>query len=152
MDLDTPQFTAARVADLASIDLVAVHTWTSRGLVDPYRAPEEVKRGRGQARTYSLRDALRFYLAGRLHEQYRTPLPQAVRICEAVFGSLFNPQRAAFVLLEESTASTQGSRWCADVQQVAERLAAKPTSTVINVKKILDDVTKHAEYLLKSQP
>jgi hypothetical protein len=65
---------------------------------------------------------------------------------------LFNPQRAAFVLLEESTASTQGSRWCADVQQVAERLAAKPTSTVINVKKILDDVTKHAEYLLKSQP
>jgi|SRR5437870_598836 len=98
MDLDEPLLGAAQVAELANTDIINIHTWTTRGFTDPYHTSPRVRRGGGRARSYSLRDALRFFLMARLHSQYRTPLPQGVQICQSVFGEEnFNPQKAVIL-------------------------------------------------------
>ena len=102
MDLDEPLLGAAQVAELANTDIINIHTWTTRGFTDPYHTSPRVRRGGGRARSYSLRDALRFFLMARLHSQYRTPLPQGVQICQSVFGEEnFNPQKAGYLVVEE---------------------------------------------------
>jgi hypothetical protein len=90
-------------------------------------------------RSYSMRDALRFFLMARLHKQYRLPLPQGLEICQSVFGEEnFNPDKAAFLVLEQGTSRANDVTWCADLNSVSARLAAEPLAAVINVKCILD--------------
>lgn len=153
MNLDQAVFSAAQIADVAQTEILDVHTWTSRGFADPYHAKPRARRGRGRPRSYSLRDGLRFFLMARLHKQYRTPLPQGLRICQLVFGEEnFDPGRAAYLVLEESTSRAIGVHWCPDVNAVGGRLAGEPLATVINAKYILDTVAARARRLLKAAP
>jgi hypothetical protein len=139
MNLDDAFLSATHIADLAQTDIVSVHTWTTRGFADPYHAKPRVRRGGGRVRSYSMRDALRFFLMARLHKQYRLPLPQGLEICQSVFGEEnFNPDKAAFLVLEQGTSRANDATWCADLNSVAARLAAEPLAAVINVKCILD--------------
>ena len=93
MNLDVPILGAAQVAELAETEITNIHTWTTRGFTDPYHTKPSIRRGGGRARSYSLRDTLRFFLMARLHNQYRTPLPQGMQICQSVFGEdNFDPQ------------------------------------------------------------
>jgi hypothetical protein len=62
MDLDRAFLSATQIAELAQTDIMNVHTWTTRGFADPYHAKPRVRRGRGKPRSYSRRDALRFFL------------------------------------------------------------------------------------------
>ena len=146
MDLDRPQFSAAQIAELAHVEIVTVHTWTTRGLANPY-GDRDIKRGRGQARLYSLRDALRFYLMARFHQQFRLPLPAGIRICQSVFSDSFSTAKAAFLFLDTARPGLVAPTWCKDIHAVEQRLAVKLVGTVLDVKEIVANVTKHAEIL-----
>jgi len=148
VSIDKPQFNAAQIAELSAIDLVAVHTWTSRGLVDPYKSAEDLKRGRGRARLYSLRDALAFYLMGRLHKQYRLPLPQGRKICRSIFGSGYSPAKTKFVVLSVSTSLLVATAWCSTEAELAELLLRHPLATVLNVGLIWENVSAGAQQFL----
>lgn len=143
MKLDEALFTATEVARLAQTDIVNVHTWTTRGFADPYHAKPRVRRGRGKPRSYSVRDALRFFLMARLHEQYRTPLPRGLEICQAVFGEeSFNPDAAVYLVVEDARSlDLQSYR---DLKSLEPRLAGGPVTMVLNVKLILDQISAKA--------
>src|SRR5260370_20913723 len=137
MDLDEPLLGAAHVAELANTDIITIQTWTTRGFTDPYHPSPRVRRGGGRVRSYSLRDALRFFLMARLHSQYRTPLPQGLQICQSVFGEEnFNPQKAGYLVVEEGPGAG-GVRWFENLKTLGPHLAAEPVSVVINVGKML---------------
>ena len=141
MNLDEPLLGAAQVAELANTDIVNIHTWTTRGFTDPYHTSPRDRRGGGRARSYSIRDALRFFLMARLHSQYRTPLPQGSQICQSVFGEEnFNPKKAGYLVLEEGATNTGGVRWFENLKTLQQHLADEPVSLVINVKHILQRV------------
>jgi len=145
MDLDEPLLGAAQVAELANTDIINIHTWTTRGFTDPYHTSPRVRRGGGRARSYSLRDALRFFLMARLHIQYRTPLPQGVQICQSVFGEEnFNPQKAGYLVVEEGPSGVGGIRWYENLKALGQHLADEPVSLVINVRHILQHVESGA--------
>jgi hypothetical protein len=140
MNLDEPLLGAAQVAELAQIDIVNIHTWTTRGFTDPYHTSRRVRRGGGRVRSYSIRDALRFFLMARLHRQYRTPLPQGLQICQSVFGEEnFDPQKAGYLVVEECP-GIGGVRWHENLKTLAQHLAGAPVSLVINVRQILEQV------------
>lgn len=150
INLDSPKFSAAQIADLAQTELLNVHTWTSRGFADPYHAAPRVLRGRGRPRSYSLRDALRFFLMARLHKQYRTPLPQGLEICQLVFGAEnWAPSSAAFLVLDQSTSGAIDLHWCPDTAAVGRCLAVEPLATVVNVKRIFETVSARARQPLE---
>jgi hypothetical protein len=141
MDLDKPILGASQIAELADTDILNVHTWTTRGFTDPYHNSPKVRRAGGRARTYSIRDALRFYLMARLHKQYRTPMPQGLQISQAVFGEEnFNPQTAGYLVVEEGQSGFGGVRWFKNLQTLGRHLEDEPVNLVINVKQILDQV------------
>jgi len=149
MDLDKPLLGAAQIAELADTDIMNIHTWTTRGFTDPYHTSPKVRRGGGRARSYSLRDALRFFLMARLHKQYRTPLPQGLQICQGVFGEEnFNPDTAGYLVVEEGPSGLGGVRWFKNLQSLGSHLASEPVNLVINVKQILEQVTTGARYFL----
>jgi hypothetical protein len=140
MNLDEPLLGAAQVAELARTDIVNIHTWTTRGFTDPYHTSRRVRRGGGRVRSYSIRDALRFFLMARLHSQYRTPLPQGMHICQSVFGEEnFNPQKAGYLVVEEGP-GTGRVRWYENLKTLEQHLAGEPVSLVINVRQILEHV------------
>ena len=149
MKLDKAIYTAGQIADLAQTDILNVHTWTTRGFADPYHAKPRFRRGRGRVRSYTLRDGLRFFLMARLHKQYRTPLPQGLQVCHAVFGESFDPKTAAYLLLRENVARTIELQWCKDATEVGLELGFEPLSTVINVKHIYDSVCAEAQRILR---
>jgi hypothetical protein len=149
MELDEPMLGAAQIAALAKTDIVNIHTWTTRGFTDPYHTKRRVRRGGGRARSYSIRDALRFFLMARLHSQYRTPLPQGMQICQSVFGEEnFNPEKAGFLVLEEGASGIGKIRWFKDFEALGKQLASEPVNLVINVKHILFQVESGARQLL----
>lgn len=154
MNLDKPLLGAAQIAELAQTDIVNIHTWTTRGFADPYHTPPRVRRGGGRARSYSIRDALRFFLMARLHSQYRTPLPQGLQICQSVFGEEnFNPQKAGYLVVEEGPSGTGGMRWYENLKTLGEHLAGEPVSLVINVRHILKHVESGArQFLMAAHP
>src|SRR5205823_4426799 len=136
MILDKGILGASQIAAIAETDILNVHTWTTRGFADPYAKPR-IRRGRGRARSYSVRDALRFFLMARLHEQYRTPLPRGFEICELVFAAEnFDCGKAAYLVLEQSSSGAIDVQWCPDLNAVAQRLEVEALATVINVKYI----------------
>ena len=140
MNLDEPLLGAAQIAELAQTDIVNIHTWTTRGFTDPYHTSPRIRRGGGRTRSYSMRDALRFFLMARLHSQYRTPLPLGLQICQSVFGEEnFNPQKAGYLVVEEG-ASVGGMRWYENLKTLGQHLAGEPVSLVINVRHILEHV------------
>lgn len=96
-------------------------------------------------RSYSIRDALRFFLMARLHNQYRTPLPQGRGICESVFGEdSFDPDKAGYLVIEEDRSGKEGKvRWFENLKTLAQHLADEPVSLVINVRQILEEVRSH---------
>jgi hypothetical protein len=152
MDLDEPLLGAAQIAELVDTDIVNIHTWTTRGFTDPYHTKRRVRRGGGRARSYSTRDALRFFLMARLHRQYRTPLPQGMQICQSVFGEEnFNRQNAGYLVLEEGP-SGGGVRWYKDRKTLDQHLADEPVSLVINVKQISQLVESRVRQLLATDP
>ncbi len=102
MDIDNPKLDAGQVAKLAHLDVTEVHTWTTRGLCNPYQAPDEIRRGRGRMRSYSIGMPFRFRLMGLLHKQYRVPLPEGRRICEHAFGESVNIQKVRYLLVRSS--------------------------------------------------
>ena len=142
MDLDKPLLGAAQIAQLANTDIVNIHTWTTRGFTDPYHSNRRVRRGGGRARSYSIRDALRFVLMARLHSQYRTPLPQGMQICESVFGEEnFNPVHAGYLVVEEDQSGKEGRVvWFENLKTLGQHLAGESVSLVINVVQILEQV------------
>ena len=141
MNLDKPLLLAAQVADLAQTDIVNVHTWTTRGFTDPYHTGPRVRRGGGRPRSYSIRDALRFFLMARLHNQYRTPLPQGSQICQSLFGKEnFNPEKAGYLVVEEGPSGRGGARWFENLPALGKHLSGAPVSLVINVEHILRHV------------
>jgi hypothetical protein len=153
MNLDKPLLGAAHVAQLARTDIVNIHTWTTRGFTDPYHTNPRVRRGGGRARSYSIRDALRFFLMARLHSQYRTPLPQGLQICQSVFGEEnFNPQNAGYLVVEEGPSGSRRVRWYKDLQTLGQHLAGEPVSLVINVRHILQQVESGARQLKAPEP
>jgi hypothetical protein len=153
MNLDKPTLDAAQVAELAQTDIVNIHTWTTRGFADPYHAKPRVRRGGGRERSYSVRDALRFFLMARLHKQYRTPLPQGRRIGDLVFGEEnFNPKKAGYLVIEEDPFGIGEMRWYADSNAVRGRLEDEPVSMVINVRYILEKIESRARQLIELQP
>ena len=143
MDLDRAFLSAAQIAELAQTDITSVHTWTTRGFADPYHAKPRVRRGRGKPRSYSRRDALRFFLMAQLHKQYGTPLPRGLLICQAVFGEEnFDEDKAAYLVVDESAAAGSSDLgWHADLDSVCHHLATAPVTTVINVKHILGQIS-----------
>jgi len=148
MKLDKPLLTAIQVAELAHTEVVNIHTWTTRGFTDPYHTGR-VRRGGGRARSYSIRDALRFFLMARLHSQYRTPLPQGLQICQQVFAEEnFNPQKAGYLVVEEGESHIGAVRWFKDLKTLGDHLADAPVSLVINVKDILQQVESGARQFL----
>jgi len=148
MNFDEPLLGAAQVAELAQTDIVNIHTWTTRGFADPYHTSRRVRRGGGRVRSYSIRDALRFFLMARLHSQYRTPLPQGSQICQDVFGEEnFNPQKAGYLVLEEGP-GIGGVRWFENLKTLGQHLEGEAVSLVINVRHILHDVESRARQFL----
>ena len=145
MELDEPLLGAAQIAAIAETDIVNIHTWTTRGFTDPYHTKRRVQRGGGRARSYTIRDALRFFLMARLHSQYRTPLPQGMQICQSVFGEEnFNPENAGFLVLEEGESGIRRVRWFVDLEALGPQLASGPVNLVINVRHILQQVESGA--------
>jgi hypothetical protein len=141
MNLDEPLLGAAQVAELAQTEILNIHTWTTRGFADPYHCKPRVRRGGGRARSYSIRDALRFFLMARLHKQFRTPLPQGLQICQSVFGEEnFNREAAAFLIIEEGQSGIGETRRYKDLKDLTGHLAGEPLSMVINVKHILNHI------------
>jgi hypothetical protein len=141
MNLDEPILGAAQVAELAQTEILNIHTWTTRGFADPYHAKPRVRRGGGRVRSYSIRDALRFFLMARLHKQYRTPLPQGLAICHAVFGEEnFNPEAAGYLVIEEGQFGIGEMRWYQGLGDLKQHLEVEPLSIVINVKRILNHI------------
>jgi len=140
MNLDEPLLGAAQIAELAQTDIVNIHTWTTRGFTDPYHTSPRIRRGGGRARSYSMRDAFRFFLMALLHSQYRTPLPLGLQICQSVFGEEnFNSQKAGYLVVEEG-APVGGMRWYENLKTLGQHLAGEPVSLVINVRHILEYV------------
>jgi len=132
---------AAEVAALAHTDILNVHTWTTRGFADPYHSKPRARRGGGRARSYSVRDALRFFLMARLHKQFRTPLPQGQQICQSVFGEEnFDRAKAAYLLVEEGASGTGEIGWFKDPDSLMRHLAHESVGMVINTKQILHEV------------
>jgi hypothetical protein len=158
MDLDKPVLGAAQVAELANTDIVNIHTWTTRGFTDPYHSGRRVRRGGGKARSYSIRDALRFFLMARLHKQYRTPLPQGSKICQSVFGEEnLDEDRAGYLVIEERPSGSGRVRWFGSIRDLSPYLSGEPVSLVINVNHILHQVTSQAAHMqvsgyLREQP
>jgi len=149
MNLDEPILGAAQIAEVAETDIMNVHTWTTRGFADPYHAKPRVRRAGGRPRSYSIRDALRFFLMARLHRQYRTPLPQGLQICQTVFGEEnFDPKGAAYLVIEEGASGVGAMRHFPDLKSLTQHLAAEPLSLVINVRHILEHVQSTARQLL----
>jgi hypothetical protein len=148
MDLDKPLLGAAQVAELANTDIVNIHTWTTRGFTDPYHTKKRVHRGARRPRSYTIRDALQFYLMAHLHRQYRTPLPQGMQICQTVFGEEFNPAKAGYLVVEEGASGVGGARWYANLKTLEQHLAGEPVSLVINVGQILRRVESGARQFL----
>jgi hypothetical protein len=147
-ELDKPLLRAAQVAELANTDIVNVHTWTSRGFTDPYHSDQRDRRGGGRARSYSIRDALRFFLMARLHNQYRTPLPQGLKICQSVFGEEnFDPERAGYLVVEEGPSGVRRVRWYENLKTLGTHLAGEPVNLVINVRHIVQQVEARARQL-----
>jgi len=152
MKLDEAMLSAAQIPEMVRTDILHVHTWTTRGFADPYHAKPGVRRGRGKPRSYSLRAALRFFLMARLHDQYRTPLPRGLQICQAVFGEEnFDPRTAAYVVLEESTSQILDLKWYRDPKAVARRLATEPVALVMNVNLIHKQICGQAQRLLQRE-
>ena len=148
MELDKPQFDAAQIAGLAQIKTLQVHTWTTRGLANPYGS--DIRRGRGEARFYTLRDALKFYIMGRLHEQYRMPLPQGLKICRHVFNDFNQARTDHYLVLKISTRQTVVTEYYGDAKSLTAALASKPLGTVINIARIWGDVSAAAEKILNT--
>jgi hypothetical protein len=141
MDLDTPFLEAAQIAELSHTDIVTIHTWTTRGFADPYHT-RRARRGGGRPRSYSRRDALRFFLMARLHRQFRTPLPQGLRICQSVFGEEnFDPEKAGYLVVEEGASASGDARWFDDVGKLTKHLDQEPLGLVVNVRRILNEIT-----------
>jgi len=91
-------------------------------------------------------------LMARLHEQYRLPLPQGIRICAAVFKpGIFTPTNAAFQLLEFATKDSIGTKWFKDLGSAAAQLARQPLSTIVNVANIWAEVSGRAEQILQTK-
>jgi hypothetical protein len=153
MNLDEPLLGAAHVAELAETDIMNIHTWTTRGFADPYHTNRRVRRGGGRVRSYSIRDALRFFLMARLHRQYRTPLPQGLQICQSVFGEEnFNPQNAGYLVVEEGP-GIGAVRWYENLKTLEHHLAGEPVSLVINVRQILEHVESRArKFVMANYP
>ena len=140
MDLDKALLGAAQVAALANTEILNIHTWTTRGFTDPYHTKARVRRGGGRPRSYSVRDALRFHLMARLHSQYRTPLPQGLRICQSVFAEEnFNPQRAGYLVVQEGPSGNGEVRWYEDLKTLGQHLAGEPVSLVYRFNKTCTD-------------
>jgi hypothetical protein len=149
IDLDKPCLGAADVAEIAQTDILNIHTWTTRGFADVYHDKPSVRRAGGRARSYSIRDALRFFLMARLHKQYRTPLPQGMQICQSVFAKEnFDPERAAYLVLEEGVSGIGQVAWFGNLRDLEQHLADEPVSLVINVKRILNQVASATTPLL----
>src|ERR1700689_4133701 len=141
MNLDKPLLQAAQVAELAQTDIMNIHTWTTRGFTDPYHTGPRVRRGGGRPRSYSIRDALRFFLMARLHNQYRTPLPQGLQICQSIFGKEnFNPEKAGYLVVEEGPSGSGSVQWYENLKDLGQHLSGAPVSLVINVRHILQHV------------
>ena len=148
MNLDKPLLGAAQVAELANTDIVNIHTWTTRGFTDPYHTSPRSRRGGGRARSYSIRDVLRFFLMARLHSQYRTPLPQGLHICQSVFGEEnFDPQKAGYLVVEGDPSGVRKVRWYENLKTLEKYLAGEPISLVINVREILQRVESGARQI-----
>jgi hypothetical protein len=147
MTLDRKNLQAAHVAEVAGTDVTTVQTWTSRGMTTQYGLAVRLKRGRGHARMYSLRDALKFALMVRLHQNYRMPLPQGRKICGVVFGDSFEPESARYSIVTATPMNAQ-AKWYPDELAVAKALSTSRVATVINVGLIFREVCHSLEKLL----
>lgn len=141
MKLDEPLLGAAQIAELADTDIINIHTWTTRGFTDPYHTKPRARRGGGRPRSYSIRDALRFFLMARLHRQFRTPLPQGLQICQSVFSEEnFDPEKPGYLVVEEGASGSGGVRWFENLKNLGQHLADESVSLVINVNQILQHI------------
>jgi len=99
-------------------------------------------------RSYSIRDALRFFLMARLHSQFRTPLPQGSQICQSVFGEEhFNPEKAGYLVLEEGLGSGR-VRWFENLKSLGPHLEIEAVNLVINVRHVFQDVELRSRQFL----
>jgi hypothetical protein len=148
--LDEKILSAAQVAQVAETDITTVQTWTTRGLTEPYGLPGRLKRGRGRARMYSLRDALKFSLMVRLHKSYRTPLPHGIAICRAVFSDSFVPENARYSIVTATPESARAT-WFPNAESVAKHLKNSRMATVVNVALVFGDTSAAVSKILRGE-
>ncbi len=152
MDLDQPRYDVAEVAFLAGISVKFASNLTDRGLTDPYRCPEVGRRGRGKARRYCFRDALRFALVAELTERFRLPIAYCRTLCRVAFSDSFSPQNRGFYFVNRLHDDRAGSAVSLSLLTEAQlfdqikREGAKPCF-IFNPGVIYDKVARNAEKL-----
>lgn len=116
MNIDEPLFTLSDVARVAHLDARTVSNWTNRGLADAY-GNDQQKRGRGLARTYTMRDTLRFAAMADL-AKISISLPVGTRICKNVFGEAFRRTNPGCYVVEAASMNALSPKWYPDVMAV----------------------------------
>ncbi len=152
MDLDTRRFSLGQVAKICDVDAKLAANWSDHGLADPYGA-EPKKRGRGLARTYTLRDVFRFGLMAEF-ANLSIPYHSGRRIINGILGA-FNPENPGVWIVRSDVhtspeaPSSALSRWCKDTEE-ARRLIDTfriKTALVVNVALVLDDILETIKHL-----
>jgi hypothetical protein len=150
VDLDKLQFDAAEIAQLAAIkDTKTVANWTDRGVADPYKGPWEWKRGRGVARRYSLRDALRFALLRELVDRLQIPIPLGRRLCLVTFSEGFSPDRSGYTVVDNLKADFAAISSVTEEQLLSRLTTAGPVPCLVfRPAEIYAEVLSRADKLL----
>ncbi len=152
MDLDQPRYDVGEVALLAEVPVKFAANLTDRGLTDPYRSPEFGRRGRGRARRYCLRDALRFALVAELTNRFRLPISHCRTLCRVAFSSSFSPQNRGFYFVNRLSDHPGGGGASLSLlteSQLFEQIKRQGTKPcfIFNPGAIYDRVAQNAERL-----
>ena len=152
MDLDQPRYDVGEVALLAGISVKFAANLTDRGLTDPYRCPEIGQRGRGKARRYCLRDALRFALAAELTERFRLPIAYCQTLWRVAFSQSFSPDHRGFYFVNRLSDDRGGevvSFSLLTEDQLFDRIKKQGTKPciILNPGAIYEKVAQNADRL-----
>lgn len=159
---DSAQFEAADVAAITGLDVRTVANWTYRGLCDPYRAPQNRKRGRGRPRIYTIRDLFSFVCMRDLG-RYGIGVPIGKEICRKAFFD--SPEGHGISVITKTSRGDWNVRFLGWDERRREPGSAEPdggtvrpaltteerTGILLNKSWIRAEVLRNVEAFLKTQ-
>jgi hypothetical protein len=153
VNLDVAVFDGVEVAQLAGIDdPKLISNWTDRGFCDPYQAATPRRRGRGKARVYSVRDALKLALMKDLSDRYQVPIPLGTRICAKAFET-FHPARPGYLIIDRHSDAHLQVLWCGDSAELARQLTGSRAKAllVVNAASPFSEVLARVRVALRAK-